>query len=295
MTVNRKYQGNKGLEYYKAYPRDFFEGTVGMKGPLKGFYRMVVDLIYMHDGYLLDDWNHISGHTGFGRTQCRRMMDDLINRAKIESICTENEQFFINKRAVSELKTSRKFQENQRNKALNMHENKGLGMDAASQNEVPEGVPPQDHKPTIQNPVDSLGEKTMPDFLPLFGDDMKKDEADPPKPKPKRAKPSVAMPQDWVPSDKNVEDALKLNFSQQDIQNEADRFKDHHLSKGSTFKDWNAAWRTWLRNSRKFNTQGGGKMGRGTSPSEIADRGAAIAERQQAKRRTDPIAGEGQY
>lgn len=278
MTDNRKYQGNKGLEYYKAYPRDFFEGTVGLKGPLKGFYRMVIDLIYMHDGYLLDDWNHISGHTGFGRTQCRRMMDDLINRAKIESISTENERFFVNKRAVSELKTSRKFQENQSKKAVLMHENKGLGMDVAPQNDMPQGVPPQDHKPTRQNPADSLGEKTMPDSSPLFGNDLKTDEPDPPKPKAKPVKRAVAIPQDWVPSGKNVDDALKQNFSQQEIQNEADKFRDYHLAKGSTFKDWNAAWRTWLRNSRKYGTQNRSGMAGNSKAAEIADRATRYAQ-----------------
>ncbi len=32
----------------------------------------------------------------------------------------------------------------------------------------------------------------------------------------------------------------------------AARFRDHHLSKGSRFKDWDAAFRTWIRNELKF-------------------------------------------
>jgi len=31
-----------------------------------------------------------------------------------------------------------------------------------------------------------------------------------------------------------------------DIPAETEKFKNYHLSKGSTFKDWNAAWRTWM-------------------------------------------------
>ena len=31
-----------------------------------------------------------------------------------------------------------------------------------------------------------------------------------------------------------------------------EQFKDHHLAKGSTFKDWQAAWRTWARNAKKW-------------------------------------------
>lgn len=33
-------------------------------------------------------------------------------------------------------------------------------------------------------------------------------------------------------------------------------FRDHHKSKGNVFRDWKAAWRTWVRNAVKFN---GGK------------------------------------
>jgi hypothetical protein len=31
-----------------------------------------------------------------------------------------------------------------------------------------------------------------------------------------------------------------------------EHFLDHHRSKGSVFKDWDAAWRTWCRNQVKF-------------------------------------------
>ncbi|BCX51639.1 hypothetical protein CTYAZ2_12210 [Comamonas testosteroni] len=33
---------------------------------------------------------------------------------------------------------------------------------------------------------------------------------------------------------------------------ELEAFEDHHMANGSTFKDWQAAFRTWLRNSAKF-------------------------------------------
>ena len=144
------YKGNKGLEYYKAYPRDFFEGTVGMRGQLKGFYRMVLDLIYMHDGLLMKDYNHVSGLTGYGKTQCKRMLQELLDMEKIH-IWTENDEFFTQKRAVSELKTSRKFQENQSKKAIKRHENNNLAKTTALPNNMPEVC---HHKTT--RPQDSL-------------------------------------------------------------------------------------------------------------------------------------------
>lgn len=164
--MSSNYQGNKGLEYYKAYPRDFFEGTLGMSGQLRGFYRMVIDLIYMHDGYLLSDWGHIAGLTGYGKTQCRRMMSQLVDGGKIE-VSGENDEFFTQKRAKNELKDSRKFQENQSKKAAKRWENNNLpDADASSVS-----IPPQDHKTTRQRPLVSNAQADLP---PLFGGQAKK-------------------------------------------------------------------------------------------------------------------------
>lgn len=72
---------------------------------------------------------------------------------------------------------------------------------------------------------------------------------DPPLVPPKRKQ---AIPQNWVPSDRNIADATARQFSAKEIEDEAARFRDYHLANGSTFKDWDAAWRTWLGNARRF-------------------------------------------
>ena len=53
-----------GLPYYKAYPRDFFEGTVGMDFEVKAAYRLILDMIYLHGGRLVDDPRFIAGLLG---------------------------------------------------------------------------------------------------------------------------------------------------------------------------------------------------------------------------------------
>ncbi len=49
-----------------------------------------------------------------------------------------------------------------------------------------------------------------------------------------------------------------------DLDNISARFQDHHRAKHSTFRDWSAAWRTWLRNELRFrkpdNRYAGGPM-----------------------------------
>jgi hypothetical protein len=71
----------------------------------------------------------------------------------------------------------------------------------------------------------------------------------PPKPNRKRS-----IPPDWVPSPRNIADALGRDFTPQEIDHEADRFRDYHLARASIFSDWDAAWRTWIGNARKFAT-----------------------------------------
>ncbi len=46
--------------------------------------------------------------------------------------------------------------------------------------------------------------------------------------------------------------ATEDGFSKQDIERETPNFVDYHRSKGSKFKDWEAAWRNWMRNSKTF-------------------------------------------
>lgn len=80
----------------------------------------------------------------------------------------------------------------------------------------------------------------------------------------KRARAS-ALPPDWVPSDKNISDAFDRNFTEEEIHEQAGAFRDYHLARGTTFKDWDAGWRTWLGNVRKF--------GRSASASHARNRG----------------------
>lgn len=65
-------------------------------------------------------------------------------------------------------------------------------------------------------------------------------------------KKSVTLPDNWVPNEKNLQDAIERGFTDKEIEHEAEQFRNYHHAKGSAFKDWNAAWRTWLGNARKF-------------------------------------------
>ena len=42
-----------------------------------------------------------------------------------------------------------------------------------------------------------------------------------------------------------------------DLQTETDNFLDYHKARDSRFVDWTAAWRTWMRNTKKYNSVNG--------------------------------------
>lgn len=72
--------------------------------------------------------------------------------------------------------------------------------------------------------------------------------------KTKPSKRATALPDGFQPADTHRElaDSLGVNLSA-----EWPQFVDYHRAKGSTFKDWSAALRTWIRNAAKF----GGRTG----------------------------------
>ncbi|WP_027853830.1 replication protein [Marinobacterium litorale] len=69
------------------------------------------------------------------------------------------------------------------------------------------------------------------------------------KPKAKAQSRASQLPDNFTPNGKHRELASKLGV---DLAGEFEQFCDHHLAKGSKFKDWDAALRTWLRNAGKW-------------------------------------------
>lgn len=90
------------------------------------------------------------------------------------------------------------------------------------------------------------------------------DDADaPPKPKTGRA---CVLPENFEPNETCLVIAAELGLS---VAVEHDAFSDYHTANGSTFKDWQAAFRTWLRNSAKFarrDKRGLGQSATGETP-----------------------------
>lgn len=70
----------------------------------------------------------------------------------------------------------------------------------------------------------------------------------------RQAKRGRTLPDDFAPSGAHRQLAARLGV---DLDAEWEQFVDYHLAKGSAFKDWPAALRTWLRNARRYAPAGG--------------------------------------
>lgn len=64
-----------------------------------------------------------------------------------------------------------------------------------------------------------------------------------------RDKKATQMPKGFSPNEKHQQLADELGT---DLKSEFLAFTDFHVSKGSLFKNWDAALNSWLRNARKF-------------------------------------------
>lgn len=155
-----------GLPYYKAYPRDFVEGTVGMRFELKGAYRLVLDLIYMQGGRLPDDSRYISGLLGCSVKKWNGFRIELLEMGKISI----NGKSLTNLRAITELEILAKYQDKQAENASKSRKNKGLDQPEPSHTE-PDTEEEPERKNKIDSSLRSLGEAVGNDELDLaFGD-----------------------------------------------------------------------------------------------------------------------------
>jgi len=111
-----------GLPYYKAYPRDFFEGTVHLSLEVKSAYRLLLDLIYMHGGKLYDEPRFIAGQFGCSVKRWNILRAEIIGTGKVVVI----DGFLRNLRADQELEILRSFQDKQRENASGPRKNNGL-------------------------------------------------------------------------------------------------------------------------------------------------------------------------
>jgi len=214
-----------GLPYYKAYPRDFIEGTIGMAFEIKCAYRVILDLIYMQGGKLPDDARYISGSLGCSIRKWNSIRDVLVASGKIQVIG----EFLTNKRADKELETLSKLQDNQSQKASKPRKNNDLQEPQLSQ---PEPEPePEPKKEKEETTVSSK-------------------------------KRGTRISDDWTP---DLAFAESEGIEKSQALREGDKFRDYWKSQAGqkgVRLDWDATYRNWIRKFVDDGKKNGGESGK---------------------------------
>ncbi|EPU8566168.1 TPA: replication protein [Yersinia enterocolitica] len=97
--------------------------------------------------------------------------------------------------------------------------------------------------PTLQNLLNTKDNNTKDNK------DIKKILPETKKSPSEKTSKSTQRPAGFSPSEGHFKMATEMGVN---LQSEFDAFCDHHEAKGSTFKNWDAALRTWIRNSAKY-------------------------------------------
>lgn len=133
------------LPYYKRFPRDFLEGTIGLSFEEKGAYAIILDLIYMRDGSLPDDARYIAGQLGCSVRKWSSLLERLVSAGKLR---VEN-GIISNFRADYLLEETRKYRNKQAEIASVPRKNNNLRQPERSQ---PEPEPDIEAKASLSSP-----------------------------------------------------------------------------------------------------------------------------------------------
>jgi len=205
-----------GLPYYKAYPRDFVEGTIGMPFEIKCAYRVVIDLIYMQGGQLPDDARYISGLLGCSLRKWKVIRSDLIERGKLEV----SGEFLTNKRADKELETLSKLQDKQAENARGAKKNKDLEKPRRNHTEP---------EPDIRETNVSLAREAK-----------------------RRRFSKTALPDDWVPDLAKAQSLMaELDLTRDEMNYCYQQMKGHAHATDRRLANWDQGFGNWVRKAVK--------------------------------------------
>lgn len=113
-----------------------------------------------------------------------------------------------------------------------------------AQSTIPARV--ENHTSTVQAPdkhdCSTEGAALIPDSINLIPDSLIPDSPGASAPSAKPRKNATSLPADFVLNETSTVYAQDRKLS---IADELASFTNWHTAKGSTFKDWQAAWRTW--------------------------------------------------
>jgi uncharacterized protein YdaU (DUF1376 family) len=221
------------LPYYKRFPRDFFEGTIGMSFEVKCAYGLVLDMIYMRDGQLPDDARYIAGMLGCSVRKWNSILSELVEAGKLQR---EN-GIISNLRADYLVEERRTYRDKKAENRSRPNKNSDVEKRSRSSARV---------KPEPEPEVSNSDELDLGDTPP---EQPKRKAA------PRGAARKCQIPDNWAPNTVSYAYGSKRGLTPEEMNHEADQFRNDAVAKQKRFIDWQAAFRTWLGNSAKWKAE----------------------------------------
>lgn len=228
------------MKFYPFYTGDYVRDTLELDAAEDGIYIRLLNWYYSNERPIPDE-----RAMGIARVRSEEetkkthwVLDRFFKREQLNG--DSGGVAWRNKRCDAEIKKA-----NKRINAAILNGKKG----GRPKKEKPSGL--AKHNPTL-NPAETKWQSS-PDPDP----DLKK--KDPPLSPPKGGKrktKGTQIPDDWEPNQKHVDLAMELKVP---LYHEVEKFKDHALAKGRVLKNWDAGFRSWLRQSKDFSGNGNGQ------------------------------------
>lgn len=217
------------VPWFKFFPNDWLAGTSGMTPSERGIYITIIALIYEMGEAVLHDEGRLSRRCGCNKSTFKRALKVLVADGKL----TISDNRVSNKRAEKELSERIKRIE----KATTGGQQKAASERKKMQQKQREknGLAGSKHRKYA-----AISEPEL---------ELKKEDTN-----VSSKKKATRLSTDWVLPDDWLEWGVSQGWTSQDLQLEADKFKDYWISKSSDARklDWQAVWRNWLRNSRNL-------------------------------------------
>lgn len=215
--------------WYKREPKKFIRGVIGMGPDLIGAYAVILDLIYEDEDSCPNDPAWLAGILGCNARKARALIDGLVTRGKLH---VNDRGRLVNEKATEVLDARKTV----RRKAADNGETGGRR----------------------SGEVRGAGNENRD----LFEADKKKNREEKnrkkdPAPKAQGRAVKASIPDDFPhPAAKA---AAVLHWQKKGrpdlaaaVEDQAAQFRDHHAARGGKMLDWDAAWRTWIRNALEF-------------------------------------------
>ncbi len=248
--------------YVQFYTSDFLAGTSGMTAGTKGVYITLLCLMYEAEAPLAQSWGNLARRCGASNSGFKKAIEELLDEDKI----TVDDAGIWSAKVEKHLSYRHELTRKNREAAK-------VRWEKTQQKQQP------DDAGALQTQC-----QPEPEPEPIKEDtNVSSKSSEPKKQKPKKRR--SRLPDGWVLPMEWGQYALTKGLAESVVRREAENFADHHRARGSTMLDWQAAWRTWVRNAIRFEEERNASRPRAHSQQTRKPHWEVMAERAEQERK----------